>query len=274
MNKILLVGEIGINHNGDINIAKKLIDVAGLAGLDYVKFQKRDISSCYTKDFLDSPRESPWGTTQYDQKMGIEFEKEEYTLINKYSSDKGIGWFASPWDIKSVKFLSKFKVPYMKIASASITNFEILEEVKKANIPVIISTGMSTKEEVDKCVNFFGDQLEYILACKSTYPTLDEDMNMRFISTLKREYPKHKIGISNHNAGIQFCLGSVFLGVEMIEFHITIDRSMYGSDQAASIETNGILKIGEHVRSLEKGVGTGEWTITQEEKKIRLKLRG
>jgi N-acetylneuraminate synthase len=273
MDKIILVGEIGINHNGDINLAKKLIDVSGLAGLDYVKFQKRDIYSCYTKDFLDSPRESPWGVTQRDQKMGIEFGEEEYDIIDKYTHDKGIGWFASPWDTKSVKFLVNFKVPYIKIASACITDFEILEEVKKTNIPVIISTGMSTKKEVDKCVNFFGEQLEYILACKSTYPTPDKDMNMSFITTLKKEYPKYRIGFSNHNSGIQFCLGSIFLGVEMIEFHITVDRSMYGSDQAASIETTGVLKIGEHVRSLEQGIGAGKWTITPGEEKIRLKLR-
>jgi N-acetylneuraminate synthase len=275
MKNVKLVGEIGINHNGDIELAKKLVSVANISGINYVKFQKRDIDSCYTQEFLDGPRESPYGVTQREQKEGIELTTEDYISIDTQCRIIKMGWFASPWDTKSVDFLSQFDVPYMKVASACITDFEILEVIKQTGIPVIISTGMSTKAEVDKCLNYLGGNklVEYILACKSTYPTLDEDMNMNFITTLKKEYPKYKIGFSNHNSGIQFCLGAIFLGVEMIEFHMTLDRSMYGSDQAASIEINGIFKLGEHIRSIEKGLGSGSWIITSDEEKIREKLR-
>jgi N-acetylneuraminate synthase len=270
---IILVGEIGINHNGNMDITKELIEVAKLAKLNYIKFQKRDINSVYTKEYLDSTRESPWGTTQREQKERLEFNKNQYEEINNYLKDTKLGWFASPWDAKSVKFLADMKVPFIKIASAKITDLIILEEVKNTNIPVIISTGMSTKEEVDACVEYLGDQLIYILSCKSTYPTKNEDMNMNFIKTLKKEYPKHKIGFSNHNSGIQFCLVAAALGAEMIEFHMTLDRAMYGSDQAASIETAGVLKIGSHIRAVERAMGTGDWIITPEEEKIRKKLR-
>lgn len=270
--KIILVGEIGINHNGDMTNAKKLIDVAQLAGLDYVKFQKRDIDSVYAKEYLDSPRESPWGTTQREQKEGLEFNYVEYKEINDYSS-KLTGWFASPWDVKSVDFLDHFDSKFIKVASAMITDFELLESIKSKSKSVIISTGMSTKQEVDACVDFLGDQVEYILACTSTYPTKNEDMNLNFIKTLKKEYPKHRIGFSNHNAGIQFCLFSAVLGAEMIEFHVTLDRAMYGSDQSASIETSGVLKIGSHIRAIEAGMGDGNWTVTPEEEKIKEKLR-
>ena len=275
MNNIIIVAEIGINHNGDMDLAKKMIDVANLAELDYVKFQKRVVNSVYTKEFLDSPRESPWGTTQGEQKRGIEFGIIDYTQINSYvrKKDHLKGWFASPWDVKSVAFLNRFDVPYIKVASASITDYELLTAIKESDIPVIISVGMSTKTEVDSCLNLLGNQVEYILACKSTYPTKNEDMNLNFIRTLKEEYPRYRIGFSNHSAGIQMCLAAAVLGAEMIEFHMTLDRSMYGSDQSASIETTGVLKIGKHIRSLEQAMGTGNWTITPEEEKIREKLR-
>lgn len=276
MKKIKLVGEIGINHNGDIKLVKKLIDVASLSKLDYVKLQKRDIDSVYTKEFQSLYRESPWGTTQGEQKRGIEFEKKEYEEITSYIKQKenGLkGWFASPWDIKSVDFLLDFDCPYIKVASACITDFKLLEAIRATNKPVIISTGMSNKEEVDKCIKYLKNQIEYVLACKSTYPTKDEDMNMNFIKTLKDTYPQYRIGFSNHNAGIQFCIIAAALGVELIEFHITLDRAMYGSDQAASIETGGIFKLSSHVRAISKGMGTGEWLITPEEEKIREKLR-
>jgi N-acetylneuraminate synthase len=275
MSNIIIVGEIGINHNGDINLAEKLIDIADISGLDYVKFQKRDIDSVYTKEFLRQPRKSPWGITQGEQKLGLEFGKSEYRDIALHIEGKNNlkGWFASPWDIKSVDFLSQFDVPYMKVASPCITDFKLLEAIKDSNKPVIISTGMSTKDDVDKCINYLGDQIEFVLSCKSTYPTKNEDMNMNFIKTLKDTYPKYKIGFSNHNAGIQFCIIAAALGAEMIEFHITLDRSIYGSDQAASIETTGIFKAGHHIREIEKGMGTGQWEITPEEEKIREKLR-
>jgi N-acetylneuraminate synthase len=270
---IKLVGEIGINHNGDMVLVKQLIDVASLAGLDYIKFQKRDVESCYTKEFLDKYRESPWGNTQRDQKNGLELSFENYCEIDRYTRECRIGWFASPWDPISVKFLDNLNSKYIKIASASITDFDILEKVKQTNRPVIISTGMSTKTEVDKCLDYIGNQVEYILACTSTYPTKDIDINLNFIKTLKNEYPKYKIGFSNHSPGIQFCLSSATLGVEMIEFHMTLDRSMYGSDQSSSIEINGVLTIGRHIKAIEKAMGTGDWIVTPEEEQIKKKLR-
>lgn len=270
---ILLVGEIGINHNGSVEIAKKLIDVAKLAGLDYVKFQKRNINSVYTKELLDSPRESPWGTTQREQKEGLELDYNEYKEIDTYAKKSNIKWFASPWDNISVNFINKFNVDYIKVASASITDFSILEAIKQTSKSVIISTGMSTKKEVDNCLNYLGNQVEYILSCKSTYPTKNEDINLNFIKTLKREYPTYKIGFSNHSPGIQFCLASIVAGAELVEFHMTLDRTMYGSDQAASIETPGVLNIGKHVRSIESGLGTGQWIVTPEEEQIKKKLR-
>lgn len=276
MANVTLVGEIGINHNGSLDITKELIRVADFAKLDYVKFQKRDVNVVYTKEYLDSPRKSPWGTTQREQKEGLEFGADEYRQIDDYikthTSTKG--WFASPWDTNSVAFLSRFKVPYIKVASAMVTNFEILDAIKQTGIPAIISTGMSTKEEVDACVNYLGNQLEYILACVSTYPTPNEHMNMNFIKTLKSTYPQYRIGFSNHNSSIQFCLAAAILGAEMVEFHMTLDRSMYGSDQAASIETSGILKIGAHIRAIDSAMGDGEWGLAPGEEEIKKKLRG
>lgn len=270
---IKLVGEIGINHNGDVNNVIKLMSLANTAGLDYVKFQKRNVESCYTKEFLDSARKSPYGITQRDQKNGIELTFNDYNLIDEQCRLINMGWFASPWDTKSVVFLNQFNVPYIKVASASITDYDLLYAIKSVNIPIIISVGMSTKKEVDKCLKLLGNNVEYILACKSEYPTKNSDMNLNFIKTLKQEYSSYRIGFSNHNTGIQMCLASVILGVEMIEFHITLDRAMYGSDQSASIESTGVISIGKHVRALEDAVGTGEWIITDGENIIRKKLR-
>lgn len=269
----VLVGEIGINHNGSVDIARRLIDVARLAKLDYVKFQKRDVDSVYSKQYLDSPRESPWGTTQREQKEGLEFGAEKYRQIDEHVHGLK-GWFASPWDVKSVDFLEQFDCPFTKIASAKITDFDLLDKIRGTSRPVIISTGMSTKQEVDACLDHLGDQVEYILACVSTYPTPDEHMNLSFIKTLKHEYSSYKIGFSNHNAGIQFCLCAAALGAEMIEFHMTLNRAMYGSDQSASIETSGVLKIGSHIRAIEAGLGDGSWGLAPGEDKVRDKLRG
>jgi N-acetylneuraminate synthase len=254
-----------------------LIDIAKNAGCDYVKFQKRDIDSCYTQQFLDSPRESPYGNTQRDQKQGIEFGLEEYKEINKYCWNKGIGWFASPWDVKSVYFLrDNFgnNLSYFKIPSALITDMEILEVIHQSNQSVIISTGMSTKEEVDNCLNYLGDQVEYILACTSTYPTAKEEMNLSFITTLKQEYgKKYKIGLSNHFPGISPMYVAYGLGAEMLEFHVTLDRSSYGSDQAASIEPQGVQKLCRDIRDFEVMMGNEDWIVFPSEQKIKDKLR-
>ncbi|MFX0138507.1 MAG: N-acetylneuraminate synthase family protein [Candidatus Hodarchaeota archaeon] len=273
MDKVILVAEIGINHNGDLDVAKQLIREAKACGCDYVKFQKRTVNKVYSEEYLSKYRESPWGETNKAQKLGLEFETTEYNIINNYCKEQEIKWFASPWDVDSVLFLNNYIPPFIKIASACITNFDLLYAIKMTGKPVIMSTGMSTKEEVKKAVDYLSNQIEYLLACTSTYPTKDEDMNLNFIKTLKKEFPKYKIGFSNHSAGIFFASVAPILGAEMIEFHTTLNRAMYGSDQAASIELVGQVRLIKYVRALEKALGTGEWIITDGEKEIRNKLR-
>ncbi len=270
--KTKLVAEIGINHNGDLNIAKQLIDVAKLGGCQYVKFQKRTVEDVYTKEELDKYRESPWGTTNREQKNGLEFTKEDYDEIDRYCKEKGIQWFASPWDVKSVDFLAQYDMPFIKVASAMLTNEPMLKAIKNTDIPVIIATGMSSEFEVDRAAKFFGSQMAYILSCTSTYPTKPEDMNMNRIKTLRNRYAD-KVGFSNHSSGISFILMSYVLGAEMIEYHITLDRSMYGSDQSASIEPTGVLKIKDYIETYEKSWGDGKIECLENEKPIRDKLR-
>jgi len=270
---ILTIAECGINANGDLTTAFKLIKEAKEAGCDFVKFQKRDIESVYTKEELDKPRKSPWGTTNREQKNGLEFSKQNYDDIDKYCQVNDIGWFASPWDVESVKFLTQFKQSYIKVASALMTNFEVLEAIKKTKIPVIVSTGMTTREELFGVLNLLGDQVKYILACTSTYPTPPEEMNLNFITRLKEEFPMFKIGFSNHSPGTTFAICAAALGAEMIEFHITLDRSMYGSDQASSIEPTGIKKIVKAIKAIEIGMGSGDWTIFPGEQNVMKKLR-
>ncbi len=276
---MILVAEIGINHNGDINIAKKLIDAAILGGCEFVKFQKRTIEKVYTKEELDKDRESPFGTTNRQQKEGLEFGKEEYDEIDRYCKEKGIGWFASPWDVDSVDFLMQYDCPFIKVASAMNSNIELLEKIKETGKKVIISTGMTFKEELDKVLELFGDQVKYILSCTSTYPTKIEDMNMMRIITLLAGYgcdatdKPYKIGFSNHSSGIGFITMAYVLGAEMAEYHITLDRTTYGSDQASSIELPGIMKIKDIVDSYEKSWGDGEIKCLDNEKPIKDKLR-
>ena len=274
MNKIKLVAELGINHNGDLKIAKQLIDIAKTAGCDYVKFQKRTIDLVYTEEELNKYRESPWGTTNRQQKEGLEFSKEDYDWIDMYCKQVGIEWFASPWDIESVKFLAQYGLPFIKIASACVVDSSILAAiVGDSNSSVIISTGMSTGDEVIRCTNNFGKRVEYILACTSTYPTANYEMNLSFITTLKQLYPGTKVGFSNHSPGIMYMVVAAALGAKMLEFHITLDRSMPGSDQAASIEPEGVFKLVKHVRNLEKAMGDGNWKVYPSEEKIKEKLR-
>jgi len=269
-----LVAEIGINHNGDLEIAKKLIDVASLSGCQYVKFQKRDINLVYTKEELNRYRESPWGTTNREQKEGLELSYDDYCKIDEYCKKKKIQWFASAWDVNSVDFLEKFKVPFMKIPSALITNENLLYKVKKTGIPTIISCGMSNKKEIDNCIKILGDQIEYILSCTSSYPTPVEEMNMNRIKTLQKLYGKtKKIGFSNHFYSIQFIILAYILNCKMIEYHITLNRAMYGSDQAASIEPTGAYKIKGFIDTLNKGWGDGKIGCLPSEIKVKEKLR-
>ncbi len=273
MNRCVLVAEIGINHNGNLELAKKMIDKAAEAGCDFVKFQKRTIEKVYTKEELDRYRQSPWGITNREQKNGLEFGKKEYDIIDYHCRKKGISWFASPWDVESVKFLSQYDPSYIKIASACISDISLLTAIKKTNIPIILSTGMSTKEEIKHVVDFLNLNLHFILACTSTYPTCNEEMNLNFIKTLKKQFPNYCAGFSNHSPGAFYSCVAAALGAEMVEFHFTLDRSIYGSDQASSIETTGLNIIVKHIRNLEKAMGSGNWELYDSEKKIRAKLR-
>ena len=269
-----IIAEIGINHNGDLNICKKLIDLAKDTGCDAVKFQKRDIDSVYTQSFLNSPRQSPWGSTQRCQKEGLELSKEDYQEIDKYSSDKGIHWFASAWDEKSQEFISEFDFKFNKVASPMIVNTNLLKLIAKEKKYTFISTGMSTYEDIDKAIEIFKkESCPYeLMHCVSTYPMKDEDANLNMIKTLKNKY-LCKVGYSGHETGLAISLAATALGATSIERHITLDRSMYGSDQAASIEPAGLRQLVGGIRKIELSLGDGVKKFTEEEKKVAEKLR-
>ncbi len=271
---IFVIAEIGINHNGDIGIAKQLIDVAKIAGADAVKFQKRTIDAVYTKELLDSPRESPWGTTQRDQKEGLEFGLAEYKEIDTYCKAKKIEWFASAWDIQSQQFLQQFNCNYNKIASAMIVCQELLEEVAAEKKHTFISTGMTELSQIDNAVDIFkkANCPFEIMHCISTYPMDDEDANLNCIKTLQQKY-KCNVGYSGHETGLAVSYAAAALGATSLERHITLDRAMYGSDQAASIETAGFVQLVGAVRKIEKAMGDGKITMANKEIDIAKKLR-
>jgi N-acetylneuraminate synthase len=271
---VFIIAEIGINHNGDMKICKQLIDLASMAGCNAVKFQKRDIDSVYSKELLDSPRESPWGKTQREQKMGLEFNKEEYQEIDDYCKEKNISWFASAWDIKSQKFLRNFNCKYNKIASAMLVNEELLRMVSEEKKHTFISTGLSTMNDIEKAVKIFKDSdcpFE-LMHCVSTYPMKDTDANLKTILTLKEKF-NCNVGYSGHEAGLTVSYAAVALGVSSLERHITLDRAMYGSDQAASLAPPGIKKIVPEIRKIEKALGDGVKRVLEDELIIAKKLR-
>ena len=268
------IAEIGINHNGDVGIAKQLIDVAKVAGADAVKFQKRTIDLVYTKELLDSPRESPWGNTQRAQKEGLEFNLAEYKEIDAYCKEKGIEWFASAWDLESQVFLKQFNLKYNKIASAMIVYEDLLKEVASEKRYTFISTGMSKLENIDRAVEIFrevGCPFE-LMHCISTYPMVDEDANLNCIKTLRARY-KCDVGYSGHEVGLAVSYAAAALGITSLERHITLDRAMYGSDQAASVEPNGLWELMGVVRKIEKAMGDGVIRIHDKEVSIAQKLR-
>ncbi len=271
---IFIIGEIGINHNGDIGIAKELIDKALDAGADAVKFQKRTIDLVYTKEFLDSPRESPWGTTQREQKEGLEFGLEEYKEIDRYCKEKGIDWFASAWDLESQFFLRQFNLKYNKIASAMIVYDDLLQEVASEDRHTFISTGMTTEKDIAKAVEFFqSDNCPFTLMhCISTYPMKDEDANLNAIKTLREKY-NCEIGYSGHEVGLAVSYAATALGITALERHITLDRAMYGSDQASSIEPAGFRMLVGAVRKITKAMGDGKLGYIEEEIPIAENLR-
>ena len=271
---IFVIAEIGINHNGNLSICKDLIDIAVETGCDAVKFQKRDINEVYTKDFLDSPRESPWGNTQRDQKAGLEFGEEEYKEISTYCSAKKIEWFASAWDINSQLFLRNFNCKYNKIASAMIVHKELLKLVAEEGKHTFISTGMSTYEDIQRSTEIFSEaECPFeLMHTVSTYPMKDEDANLNLIKTLKERY-KCNVGYSGHEVGLAISYAAAALGITSLERHITLDRAMYGSDQSASLEPTGLRQLLGAIRKIEKAMGTGEKRILEEEVPIARKLR-
>lgn len=271
---VFIIAEIGINHNGDLQIAKKLIDGAIFAGADAVKFQKRTIEKVYSKEELDKPRESPWGTTIKEQKLGLELGEKEYDEVDRYCKEKGILWFASAWDIDSQRFLQKYKCKYNKVASAMLTNKELLEEVVREKKYTFIGTGMSTMEEIEKAVAIFKkhDCPYELMHCNSVYPMPEDQANLKVIPVLREKF-NCKVGYSGHEVGLITTCAAVTLGATSIERHITLDRAMYGSDQSASIEIMGFYRLISYIRAVEKSLGNGIKIVTKEEENIKKKLR-
>jgi N-acetylneuraminate synthase len=273
--KPYLIAEIGINHNGSLDIAKKLIDVAVINRFDAVKFQKRDINLVYSKEILDTLRESPWGKTTREQKFGLEFEKDEYDEIDIYCKKKNIDWFASAWDLNSLEFLDNYNLKYHKIASAMIVDYNFLAEVSKRKKHTFISTGMSTTEEINKAVEIFkNNNCSFeLMHCVSTYPMKIEDANLSTINQLKERY-KCDVGYSGHENGVVVSLAALMLGISSLERHITLDRTMYGSDQAASLEPKGINFMSNSIDKMLLSIGKPSLgKIIDEELPIAKKLR-
>ena len=267
-----VIAEIGINHNGDIDLAKRLINVASGAGCDAVKFQKRTIDVVYTSEELAKPRESPFGMTNGDLKRGLEFGQEEYEEIDRYCREVKIEWFASCWDEASVDFIAQFKVPCFKIASASLTDDNLLRHTRAVGKPIILSTGMSTINEVDHAVEVLGKQNLILLHACSTYPAFYDELNLHVINVLLERYGV-PVGYSGHETGLPSSVAAAVLGACIIERHITLDRSMWGSDHAASLEPNGITRLIRDVRLIEKSMGDGVKRVLEREQPIIKKLR-
>lgn len=271
---IFITAEIGINHNGDMSICKQLIDVAVDAGCDAVKFQKRDIDQVYTEEFLASHRDSPWGTTQREQKEGLEFDLKQYEEIDQYCKNKKIEWFASAWDLKSQEFLKNFNCKYNKVASAMIVYEDLLNKIADEGKHTFISTGMSNFEDIQKAVEIFKSKncpFE-LMHTVSTYPMKDDHANLKVINTLKEKF-KCDVGYSGHEAGLVISYAAATLGISSLERHITLSRAMYGSDQAASVEPAGLRQLVGGVRKIEKALGDGRKVIIEDEKPIAKKLR-
>lgn len=271
---IFIIAEIGINHNGNIEIAKELIDVAVNAGCNAVKFQKRTIEIVYSKEELDKLRESPWGTTNREQKMGLEFGLEEYKEIGRYCKEKKIEWFASAWDIESLKFLKQLNLKYNKVASAMIVDTKFLREIASEKKHTFISTGMCELATIDRVVELFREkECPYeLLHCISTYPLSIEDVNLNCIHTLRQRY-NCKVGYSGHEVGLGISVAAAALGITSLERHITLSRAMYGSDQAASVEPKGVIDLVNTVRNVEKAMGDGKVSMNHKEIPISKKLR-
>jgi len=283
MKKTYIIAEIGINHNGDLKNALRLIDIAAAAGCDAVKFQKRNPDVCVPEHQKNIMRDTPWGQMTYlDYKYKVEFEAPEYNAIAAHCESHGIEWSASPWDMDSLEFLKKYDVPFLKVPSAMLTNDELLEGCVASGKRVIFSTGMSTKEEIDHAVEVLRKaKTQYnnphkigLLHCNSTYPAPINELNLSGIQTLQSEYPDFEIGYSGHEFRLGTTVAAVYLGASIIERHITLDRQMWGSDHLASVEPQGLFKLVSGIRELEQAYGDGIIQVTESEKPVRAKLRG
>jgi len=274
MRKTYIIAEIGINHNGDIHTAKKLIDIASVAGCDAVKFQKRNPAACVPDHQKNVMKETPWGQMTYlDYKYKVEFEKAEYDEINKYCKEKGIEWSASPWDLDSLKFLLRYDIPWIKIPSAMIANEPLVKATAATGKKIIFSTGMSTYQEIDQVVEWLKGCEIVMMHCNSSYPAPLEDLNLKCIQTLKERY-NCEVGYSGHEFRLGTSVAAVYLGANIIERHITLDRTMWGTDQLCSVEPQGMIKLVRGIRELEIAAGDGYKQITDQEKQVRKKLRG
>lgn len=268
-----VIGEIGINHNGDLSIAKRLIDVAVMAGCNAVKFQKRTPEKAVPPEYKNVKRETPWGLMTYlEYRHKVEFGYQEYAEIDRYAKDKDILWFASCWDEESVDFIEQFSPPCYKVASASLTDVPLLQKMKSTGRPIILSTGMSTLEEIETAVNLLGTDNLLIAHSTSTYPCPPEELNLRMIDTLRGKFDC-PIGYSGHEVGLQATFAAVTLGADFVERHITLDRAMWGSDQAASVEPWGLMRLIRDIRVIENALGDGRKRVYPSELEARKKLR-
>lgn len=268
----LVIGELGINANGSVDLAKRLITVAAEAGCEAVKFQKRTVNVVYTAEQLAQPRESPFGTTNGDLKYGLEFGEDEYREIETHCKSLGIMWSASPWDLGSVTFLEQFFPPFYKVASASLTDTPLLWKLRNTGRPIILSTGMSTPSEINAAMSILDPNETVLLHCTSSYPTAPEEINLRLIPSLKRRW-NVPIGFSSHEEGVAASIAAVALGACVLERHITLDRGMWGSDQAASLEPDELTQLVKDIRTVEAAMGDGVKTVYASELPIKEKLR-
>lgn len=275
MKPTYIIAEIGINHNGYLDIAKQLIDIASVAGCDAVKFQKRNPDICVPEHQKNVLRDTPWGTMSYlEYKHRVEFGKSEYDEIDLYCKEKKISWSASPWDLDSLYFLNQYDLPFIKIPSAMLTNTQLLEECVKTGKKIILSVGMSTIDEIDTAVEILKNSNDFaLLHCNSSYPAPINELNLSAIKTLKDRYDC-EVGYSGHEFRLGTSVASVYLGASIIERHITLDRTMWGTDHMSSVEPQGLIKLVKGIRELEQAHGDGEIKITESQIPVRSKLRG
>jgi N-acetylneuraminate synthase len=269
-----VIAEIGINHNGDLGIARQMIDAAVHAGVEAVKFQKRTPEISTPPEQQKQMRETPWGYITYlDYRYKVEFNEEQYCEIDRYCKEKGIKWMVSVWDEPSVDFMEKFDTPAYKIPSASLTDFGLIRKVRATGKPVILSSGMSTMEQIKNGVAMAGEKDLVVMHCTSTYPCEPEELNLKMIETLRREFPNLPIGYSGHEVGLVPSAIAVALGACMVERHLTLDRAMWGSDQAASVEPGGFERLVKYLRVAEAALGDGVKKVYESEKASMLRLR-